>query len=299
MNAAELTVLSWLFPTLATIACGAVVAGVAYGVKLLSAHPKTVPLADVLDICGQALEAAIKDEGAAGPTALSIVRAEQAAMGVLTAHRPQLEGDALAELKALVTSSVALKAGTPANVTGISPLAPGANSAANMPNVAAKPLGFVSLRTLAALFLLGLGVALARPAWAQTTPPVAIAWTVTFFHGPTLSLFEVSPSHPHPVELSAGAGYTAGVGIGQFSWLGKNWDLFDVGALAIGSVVSADGIPEGGFQFGALIGTMGNPNGVPFVSLAILNTPYTALGEGWAQGGRPGASFALMGSVPL
>ena len=172
--------------------------------------------------------------------------------------------------------------------------------------------GFVGLRMVLALGLLALGAVLARPAMAQTapmsamaqvTPPVTplptIAWTAAFFHGPTLSLFEVSPSHPHPVELSAGAGYTAGVGIGQFSWLGKQWDLFDVGALAIGSVVSADGIPEGGFQFGALIGTMGNPNDVPFVSLAILNTPYTALGEGWAQGGRPGASFALMGSVPL
>ena len=132
MNPAELTILSWLFPTLATLACGAVVFGIAQGVRFLSSHPKTVPLADVLDICGQALEAAIKAEGAAGPTSLSIVRAEQAALAVLTAHRPQLEGDALAELKALVTSSVALKAGTPAvvNATGINPLAPGANFAA-------------------------------------------------------------------------------------------------------------------------------------------------------------------------
>ena len=179
MNAAELTILSWLFPTLATLACGAVVFGIAKGVRFLSSHPKTVPLADVLDICGQALEAAIKAEGAAGPTSWSIARAEQAALAVLTAHRPQLEGDALAELEVLVTSAVALKAGTPAvvNATGINPLAPASNVASNMPDVTAKPLGFVGLRTLIALATLALGVALARPALAQIVPdPVPDHW---------------------------------------------------------------------------------------------------------------------------
>ncbi|MHB8734262.1 MAG: hypothetical protein ACYC6M_03055 [Terriglobales bacterium] len=144
----------------------------------------------------------------------------------------------------------------------------------------------------------GLAIALcllALPARAQT-----IAWgSPTFSHGPTLAITEVSPSNPHPVSIAAGAGYCAALGFGSFSWLGKTWDLIDVGALVLGSVVSPNGTPGGGLQFGALIGALSNGNSVPFVSLAILNTPYTADGSGWAQGGRPGASFGLMGAIPL
>jgi hypothetical protein len=223
MNPAELTILSWLFPTLATLACGAVVFGIAKGVRFLSSHPKTVPLADVLDICGQALEAAIKAEGAAGPTSWSIVRAEQAALAVLTAHRPQLEGDALAEIEVLVTSAVALKAGTPAvvNATGINPLAPASNVASNMPDVTAKPLGFVSVRTLIALATLALGAALARPAMAQIeNPPVADHWEAGILT-PGLK-FNLTGSAP--ASIGAGSGVDFNYLFGRYLYTTKTLD---------------------------------------------------------------------------
>lgn len=137
------------------------------------------------------------------------------------------------------------------------------------------------------------------PSLSQIAPLPSIAWTATFFHGPTLAISEISPRNPHPLSYAAGAGYTGGLGIGQFAWLGKQWDIIDVGALAIGSVVSPNGQAEGALQVGFIVGSMGNPNGVPFLSVAIITTPYTASGGGWAQGGRPGTSFGLMGAVPL
>lgn len=49
------------------------------------------------------------------------------------------------------------------------------------------------------------------------------------------------------------------------------------------------GTPVGALQVGGELGTL---DGI--VGLGILSTPYTAAGGGWAQGGRPGTTFAGM-----
>jgi hypothetical protein len=115
-----------------------------------------------------------------------------------------------------------------------------------------------------------------------------------FTHGPSLGFMELSPSNPHPFSVSAGAGYSATLGLCQFVLDGKSWDLLDIGALALGSVTSPSGSPVGAFQVGPELGTFNN-----IVGLAALFTPYAANGDGFLQGGRPGTAFGLILTIPL
>ncbi len=108
-----LALLPLLWPALASIALSLLTWGILEARKTLAEHARTVPLSDVADIAGQALEAAVKAAGAAGPTPAAIKAAEQAAFNLIAAQRGQLEADALAELHALVSHAVALKAGAP------------------------------------------------------------------------------------------------------------------------------------------------------------------------------------------
>ncbi len=111
MNPIESAALSLAFPLLAAALCAAVTAGALALRKYTVQHPKLLPLTDVIDIAGQALEAGIKAAGASGPTPASIKAAETATFNVVAAHKGELEADAANELRALCSHAVALKAG--------------------------------------------------------------------------------------------------------------------------------------------------------------------------------------------
>ncbi len=113
MTTIGLALLPLLWPALASIALSLATWGVLVARKALAEHARTAPLSDVIDVAGQALDAAIKAAGTSGPTPAAIKAAETAAFNLLAAHRGELEADALAELHALVSHAVALKAGAP------------------------------------------------------------------------------------------------------------------------------------------------------------------------------------------
>ena len=112
------TALPLLWPLLATTLVA--ILGAAF--LALRAHlaksQRWFPLADVADLAGQALDAAVKAAGAAGPTPQAISAAETALFNALKAHRGQMEADAEAELRLLCTHAVALKAGAPVTAPG-------------------------------------------------------------------------------------------------------------------------------------------------------------------------------------
>lgn len=117
------------------------------------------------------------------------------------------------------------------------------------------------------------------------TACAAISWsTPVVFAGPTVApIEEVSSKHPAPASA---AGFQLSVGLGQFDWQGHEWDLIDVGPVVLGGVVLPGSGPAGVLQLGGQIATL---NGI--IGLDVLSTPYTANGEGWAQGGAPGTTF--------
>lgn len=331
-----------VWPLLVAVVTGLVTAVALHWRLALARNPKTVPLADVLDVAGQAVEAAIK---ASGPTPAALKQAEDAAFAVLKAHEGQLEDDAVAELKALCSQAVALKAGSVVTAPG------GASVAIPAP----KAAGFVDLRILLALGTFGLGAlfgwaarvtysewrsrrgrwplksvtiallacCLSLPARAQTgaaapaspglhaavAPPAstaapststaltlpAVDWkTVTFWHGPSFQAFAVNPKSLHPIEVPAGVGYCAGVGLGQAVLNGEHVSLVVVsveGFLAI--VTDPGGQPAGGVQVAPTVGFLGNA-----VAVGPLLTPYAADGSGFLTGGRPGTSW-LVAANPI
>ena len=118
MSTIALSFLPLLWPVLGTVAVSLLGAAVLALRKHLAANAKTLPLSDVADVAGQALDAAIKAAGAAGPTPAAIKAAEQAVFNILAAHRPELVADGEAELRALCSHAVALKAGAPISLPG-------------------------------------------------------------------------------------------------------------------------------------------------------------------------------------
>lgn len=206
------SLLTVLLPLLATALTAAISAAVLAWRKHLVANAKTVPLADAVDIAGQALDAAVKSVGGGKwpPSAAAWKQAEDATFSVLKAHKGDLEDDALAELKALCSTAVALKAGQPVTT-------PGGGTVA-MPT----PKGLAHLGLLAVLCLAiaaGLLVALgaqAAPSCAagQVTNPYTSTCEAQFkegqfSHGPMLSgfLFRLQdPATHQPADYSFGAG---------------------------------------------------------------------------------------------
>ena len=126
---------------------------------------------------------------------------------------------------------------------------------------------------------------------AVTQACAAVSWnSPVFYAGPAVApIEEVSSKHPSP---AVAAGYQATIGLGQFDLANHEWDALDLSALALGGVVLPGSGPVGALQIGGEIGTM---NGI--IGLGILTTPYTADGQGWTQGGRPGTTFAGMLNV--
>jgi hypothetical protein len=116
-------------------------------------------------------------------------------------------------------------------------------------------------------------------------PP--INWNViTFQHGPSAQLFLIDPKNPHPVEVPAGEGYSAGAGFGQLTLNGASVSLLNVSGQAFLSIIAPQGQAEGGVEVAFMLGFLSNA-----VAVGPLLTPYVADGTGFLQGGRPGTKW--------
>jgi hypothetical protein len=149
------------------------------------------------------------------------------------------------------------------------------------------PKGFISIRMAICVVVVG---ALYGSIFGCAATS-AVTWgSPTFGTGPSVGLFEITPSNTHPVQIAPGAGWQASLEEGHVTINGAQYSLLDVSALALGSVVApAGGGPAGQLQVGGLIGTLNESLGI-----APLTTPYTASGGGWTQGGRPGFTLGLV-----
>ncbi len=130
------------------------------------------------------------------------------------------------------------------------------------------------------VLLLAVAVAASGCATTDWTRPVVFA-------GPSVALFEASPSQPAPRQIAAGAGEQITLGLGQFAFASKTWDALDLSGVALGSLAGS-----GSLQVGGILGTM---NGL--IGLGALATPYAADGSGFVQGGRPGVTWAAVMNV--
>jgi hypothetical protein len=137
------------------------------------------------------------------------------------------------------------------------------------------PKGFVSL-----------WLALAIATFCALFSGHAKAWspscsTLTFTHGLSLGMTEISPAQPNPVQLAPGLGYMGSVGICQTAILGNSYSLIDVGLTAMGTLISPAGVQAGELQIGPTIGFLNN-----MVAVSFLTSPVTTTSTGWAQGGK-------------
>lgn len=125
---------------------------------------------------------------------------------------------------------------------------------------------------------------------AHLTACASITWsTPVLMAGPAVGFEEVSKAHP---AAAAAAGFQLTAGLGQFDFQGHEFDLLDVGVLALGGVILPGAGPIGALQLGGEVGTLAG-----IVAVAVLATPYAVDGSGFAQGGSPGVTYAAMINV--
>ena len=127
----------------------------------------------------------------------------------------------------------------------------------------------------------------ARGARAQVT------WTTPVLTaGPAAAISEFNFKTGQSTSLGAGAGYQLTLGVGSYQAFQKSWDVVDFSVLALGSVLFPSGAPVGQLQLGGCIGTL---NGM--LMGCGLGTPYAQDGSGFAQGGRPGFTGAVVANI--
>ena len=141
----------------------------------------------------------------------------------------------------------------------------------------AAPIGKIGL-----LFVLATALHLSACASITWSTPVLMA-------GPAVGFEEVSKAHP---AAAAAGGLQLTAGLGQFDFQGHEFDVLDVGVLALGGVILPGSSPVGALQLGGEVGTLAG-----IVAFAILCTPYAVDGSGFAQGGNPGVTYAAMVNV--
>ncbi|MHB8440419.1 MAG: hypothetical protein ACYDD4_14860 [Acidimicrobiales bacterium] len=287
----ESALLSLAQPVIASAAVAILGALVLAARKWLAAHPKTVPLSDVMDVAGQALEAAVKTVGGGTwpPNAAAWKQAEQSTFAVVLAHKGQLEEDAIAELKTLCSTAVALKAGQPVTAPGGATVAMPTPIKALLPLVLALGLAVPARAQSAAPPVQTAPASSASPATGAATLKLsAVDWkTVNFQHGPSLPLIVLNPKDIHPISVAPGAGYYAGACFGQAVLNGAHAGLLCASGQAFLSVISPAGTSEGGVQVALMAGVLANA-----IAVGPLLTPWTAAGNGFLQAGRPGTSWA-------
>ena len=133
-------------------------------------------------------------------------------------------------------------------------------------------------------------IALALFIGSNLSACAAITWsTPVVMFGPVAGVEEISKAHPAPATA---AGFQLSIGLGQFDFQGHEFDILDLGALALGGVILPGSNPVGALQLGGEVGTL---NGI--FGFGILATPYAVDGSGFAQGGNPGTTFAAMVNV--